>query len=346
MSEGSPKPTEIQREFIKGVPKVELHVHLEGSLSPELWVKIAARHQKEEAVLTVDDVKRKFIYRDFMDFVDVFRQIVELLKTPEDFYDLTCDFLEKSAKQNIRYTEVMFTPWFYVRGGIPFHEMMSAIRRAYDEKKDKLGIEMRMIFDGARNFGPVAVYETFELASKDLTGLVIGVGLGGDEKNYPAAWFVKEFDYARSLGLKTIAHAGETDGEESMLKAIKLLKVSRIGHCLGIKESSELEEAILNKNITLDLCPWSNVATGSLGSIQEHPFNSYLQRNYPITLNSDDPQLFQTDLIREYETMSALYDLDLASIALLSTNAVIGSFLDRSDQEKLIKEISHYADGF
>jgi adenosine deaminase len=328
-----------EEEFILKIPKVELHVHLEGSVTPEFWLDLYIRHSEDNSIPSIDDLRKRFQFGSFNDFISAFRDVIFTFRTPEDFYYLTLNFLNRAADQNIRYCEVMFTPWFLEQRGIDFYEMMSEIDRAAIEIEKKRDVKMKLIFDGPRNFGSKVVKDVFQKALNDKTGRVIGVGLGGDEKNFPALDFIDQFEFARANGLKTIAHAGETDGENSMINAIEKLQVSRIGHCLGITKNSRLEELIQENKITLDLCPLSNVATRVINKISDHPFHDYLKRGYPITINSDDPGFFKTDLVNELLEMNKLKNLSFDEIAKLSQNAVQGSFLTKYNKEKILSEI-------
>lgn len=326
--------------FILQIPKVELHLHLEGSITPERWAKIAARNHLEVEANFLKQWQGRTAYESFMDFLQTYAYVLSAFRQPEDFFDMTSDLLLALARQNVRYCEVMFTPWFFVRQGVDFAEMMNAIDRGAKNVENRFPVEMKLIFDGPRNFGVDVVREVFEMAIKDTTGRVIGVGLGGDEINFPAPMFVDPFNFARANGLQTIAHAGETAGEASMIETIEHLQVSRIGHCLGIQSHSKLENLILEKEITLELCPWSNVATNVISDIQEHPFAEYLERGFNCTLNSDDPSFFGTNLVKEYETMAKLHQLSKKSIVDLTMNAVKGSFLSLGKKSQLLKEIT------
>lgn len=326
-------------EFIQQMPKVELHVHLEGTVTPKFWLKLLNKHGQNGEKQTLESLRKRYEYQSFMDFIYAYRDVLAAFQDPSDLYDLTKQFLKKSANENIRYCEVMLTPWFLTRKGLDFHEIMQEIDRAAREAEKEHGIEMKLIFDGPRNFGKEVVRSVFEQAVNDRTGRVIGVGLGGAEAEYPAKDYVEEFDFARSAGLKTICHAGETDGKQSMIDSINLLKVSRMGHCLGIPKSSELEELILKKGVTLDLCPWSNVATRVIPGIESHPFPEYLKRDYPISINTDDPGFFQTDIIKEFTTMQKLYQLSREQLVEISKKAVTGSFLSNEKKAALNQEI-------
>ena len=323
----------------RDLPKVELHVHLEGTVDPTFWKSLLKKHQTPEFDLPLAEFEKRFQYASFDQFLEVFRDIIFSFKAADDFYDLTLHYLHNAVTQNIRYCEVMMTPWFVVQRGIDYQEMMAEIDRAAKEVESEHDIEMKLILDGPRNFGKDVVKEVFDMAIQDQTGRVIAVGLGGDEANYPAEDYVEEFEYARAHGLQTIAHAGETAGEQSMLDTINLLKAKRLGHCLGIAKDSELERLIEQEGVTLDLCPWSNVNTRVIGSINEHPMYEYLTRGYPITLNSDDPGMFGNSLMQEYETFNNLYHPSAAQLGTLAKNAVSGSFMSEEKKSKLNREI-------
>jgi len=330
------------RNFIIEIPKVELHIHLEGCVTPEFWFQLNKKNEQliEGPLPSIEALQSRFRFQNFQDFIAAFRDVIYSFHTPGDLYDLTCFVIENARQQNIRYLELLFTPWFLVKRGIDFHEMMAEIDRACKEGEEKYGVKVKLLFDGPRNMGPQVVMETFELATQERTGRVIGVGLGGDEVNYPAREFVKEFDFARAHGLRTVAHAGEGGGEKSMLDAIKKLKAERLGHCLGIPKSSKLERLVLEKEIPLELCPNSNVATGTIENLKDHPFETYLNRGYPISLHSDDPGFFQTNLLREYETMAELHKLKPEQLLELSRNAVRASFMSPSEKQTLLCEVN------
>lgn len=329
-----------QREqFILALPKVELHVHLEGTVTPAFWKKLLEKHAESEAVASLASLEQRFRYDSFEHFLHVYRDVIFSFKAADDFYELTRHYLQMAVDQGIRYSEVMMTPWFLVKQGIDFHEMMAEIDRAASEMEAKHPIEMKLIFDGPRNFGKEVVRKVFEMAVSDRTGRVIAVGLGGDEKNYPAPWYREAFDYARAQGLGTIAHAGETAGEQSMLETIQHLKVSRMGHCLGIPQRSELERLIQEREITLDLCPWSNVSTAVIERIEDHPMGDYLAREYPITLNSDDPGMFGNSLLKEYHCLADLHHPSIEQWGRLARHAVQGSFLPGEKKDRLNREI-------
>jgi len=333
-------PSKIS-DFIHQLPKVELHLHLEGCVTPEFWLSLIQRHQTDSQT-TIEDLEKRFVYQSFFDFMDTYRDIIFSFQEPVDIYHLTKFALNHLVRQKVRYCEMMFTPFFFVERGLPYREILNAIDIAAKEVEADHPIKMKLIFDGPRNFGTEVVAEVFEMAAGDHTGRVIGVGLGGDELNYPPHLFQKEFEKAASYGLNLIAHAGETAGEKSMIDAILKLKVSRIGHGLGITKDSLLESLIRENKITIDLCPGSNLATGVINSLEDHPFREYYHRNYAISLNSDDPGLFKTSLNQEYLTMAERHHLTEKDLIQIVLNGISGTFLSDADKKILSTEVESY----
>jgi aminodeoxyfutalosine deaminase len=334
-------PSSKISKFIQELPKVELHLHLEGCVTPELWLKLIQKYQPD-AQTTIQALEARFVYASFFDFMDTYRDIIFSFQEPEDIYDLTKFVMNQLVQQNVRYCEVMFTPFFFVKRGIPYKEMMDAVDKAAKEVELNHPIVMKLIFDGPRNFGTEVVSEVFDMAINDTTGRVIGVGLGGDELNYPATLFQKEFEKAQSCGLKLIAHAGETDGEQSMIDTIEKLKVNRIGHGIGITKNSKLDALIRERDITIDLCPGSNLATGVLKSLEDHPFWEYYQSGYKVSLNSDDPGLFKTSLNLEYFKMAELHNLSEKDLIQIVLNGISGTFLSEVEKNMLAAEVKSY----
>lgn len=377
----------VLKEFIQKLPKVELHVHLEGTVTAEFWLSLIQNRSflkrfaanqgsfhKTKGVgakeyfrklqslcryyrkhffqfpffspYSLNHLAQRYQYRTFEDFLDTYGDILRSFNSVENLKELVKMHLLKSAKQNIRYCEVMITPWFFEKMGFDFFEMMDAMDEGANWVEKRENIQMKLIFDGPRNFGKSVVKEVFEAALKDRTNRVIGVGLGGDEINFPASLFKEEFEFARSHGLNVIAHAGETDGERSMEDAIEVLKAQRLGHGLSIRPNSRLESLICSKNITIEACPLSNIATGCLSEIKQHPLKGYLSRGYQVTLNSDDPALFNTSLNKEFYTAQKVFGLNREALTQLSLNAVNGAFLPRDVKTTMQREVSSFLERY
>lgn len=323
------------------LPKVELHLHLEGSITQERWLSLRKKNHPHAEVLSAEDISNKYRFSSFLDFLNFYAEVLGCLKEPEDFYLMAKDLAENLVKQNILYAEVFYTPWLFTRKGIDFFEMMEAIDQGFQEVESQHDVSLKLLFDGPRNFGHEVVRTVFEQAAADKTNRVLGVGLGGDEKNHPAEWFAGPFNWAGAQGLKKVAHAGETAGEGSIYNAVKILGASRIGHALGIQDQA-LKDFLKEQQVTLDLCPGSNMATRVISSLREHPFKTYYDEGLSVTLNSDDPVFFGTSLVKEFETISQLHHLETEDIVKLVDNAIEGSFAELTKKEELRSKLNQW----
>lgn len=326
--------TPSSRAQIAALPKAELHVHLEGFMDLTSWRAMTER-QGTWTPERQTEMEAHFAFKTFPFFLKCFGAVIFSFTSPEDFYDLTKKALSDLAAQGVVYAEVMLTPAFFVDRGIDFAEMMGEIDRA---AKEEPSVEMKLIFDGARNFGPEAVAHNFKLAAQDPTGRVIGVGLGGDEANFPARLFKEQFDWARAQGFRATCHAGEAAGEESIIEAVEVLGAERLGHALGIRPGSRAEELILARQLTLDLCPHSNQVTGVCLDLNEHPLPDYLARGYRVTLNSDDPGFFRSDLLTEY-AWAQERGLSADQLKGLAAQSFQGSFLEPALKQAWLKRL-------
>lgn len=289
--------------FLTAMPKVELHVHLEGAMPPETLLHLVQQHDLDLPVRTVDDVRRWFTFRDFPHFVEVYVAISGALRTLDDLERLACDFLRGQAAQNIRYTEFTYTPYTHTRlKGWSIHEQHARLNRARQWAQAELGIAARMIFDIAREVSPMegritaqAVIDLFQTADHGLAGL----GLGGYEAANPADKFADSFALARAAGVPLILHAGETAGPESIRLALEQ-GAQRIGHGVRAVEDPALLAELRERQVALEVCPTSNIRLGIYPSLAEHPLPELLRAGLIVTLGSDDPPLFNTTLTDEY----------------------------------------------
>jgi len=321
------------------LPKVELHVHLEGFVDLAFWREMT-KAQGTWTIQRDQEMVAHFGFTSFPAFLKCFGAVIFSFSDPGDFYRLTQRALNSLNTQGVRYAEVMLSPSFFVNRGIDFGEMLSEIHRATQEAETQGGPKIKLIFDGPRNFGLDAVWQTFKLAALDTTGLVIGVGLGGDEANFPARDFCEPFAWAKAQGLRATCHAGETSGESSIFDAVTLLGAERIGHALGITQGGAVESLILEKNIGLDLCPHSNVTTGVLTRLEDHPLADYINRGFELCLNSDDPGFFRTELMKEYLWAKDSLGLRWAQIHQICRNSINQSFLSSTDKQTLLTELA------
>jgi aminodeoxyfutalosine deaminase len=329
--------------FIAGLPKAELHVHQVGSASPRIVSELAARHPG--VVPSDPDELRKFYeFRDFAHFVEVYLAVVDLIRTADDLRLLTYEVAREMAEgQRIRYAELTCTPFTSVATGIPIEAFTEAIEDARVAAERDFGLVLRWIYDIPGESGVPAADATLDFALNHRVDALIGFGLGGPEVGVPRPQFQPHFDAARAAGLRSVPHAGETTGPETVWHALRLLGAERIGHGTTAVEDPTLLAHLAETGIPLEVCPSSNVATRAVAAIADHPITVFRDAGVTVTVNSDDPPMFGTSLNREYEIAAELLGLDEAGVADLARTAVRASFAEEPVKKTLLAEIDAYA---
>lgn len=310
-------------DYIKAMPKVELHVHLEGATQPETLLKLARQHSIALPADTVDGLREWFAFRDFSHFIEVYLKISECMKTPEDIELLTREFLQGQAAQHILYSEVTYTPYTHYKfKGLPFEEQLAAINRARTWAEAELGVTMGLIIDISRNVTPEEGLVTAEWAIQHRDNGVIALGLGGPENGHPPEKHAEAFRRAHEAGVTCILHAGEMAGAESIRGALQVGHSVRIGHGVRCLEDPALVAELREKQIPLEVCPTSNVCLKVVPDFAAHPLPRLIQEGLYVTLNSDDPPLFNTTLTEEYLKVADYFGLDADALEQLSLNAL------------------------
>jgi adenosine deaminase len=324
------------------MPKAEIHIHLEGSIRPGTLLQLA---RKNGIGLSANDeagLRDFFRFRDFPHFIQVYISVCTCLRTPEDFTTIVRELGEDAASQNTRYLEVHFNPETNVRKrGLDFHEMLAGMNRGRAEVRERWGVEMRWIADGVRDSetSPYSVTRTVDwISSLPREAGVVALGLGGNEVGYPPAPFAADFARARAAGLHTVAHAGETSGHATICDSLDLLGVERIGHGIAAIENPGLVARLAQDRIPLELCPTSNVCTGVVANLQEHPFRALDQAGVIVTVNSDDPPLFGTTLTNEFLILARDWGYDAGGLQRIVLNAVEASFLPEDERQVMRDE--------
>ncbi|MFF5449687.1 adenosine deaminase [Streptomyces sp. NPDC012950] len=332
--------------FIAGLPKAELHVHHVGSASPRIVAELAARHPDSKVPTDPEALADYFTFTDFAHFIDVYLSVVDLVRTPEDVRLLTFEVARDMARQNIRYAELTITPYSSTRRGIEERAFMAAIEDARKAAEAEFGTVLRWCFDIPGEAGLEAAEETARLATTD--GLrpegLVSFGLGGPEIGVPRPQFKPYFDRARAAGLRSVPHAGETTGPETVWDAIRELGAERIGHGTSSVQDPELLAYLAEHRIALEVCPTSNIATRAVATLDEHPIGRMVDAGVLVTVNSDDPPMFGTDLNSEYAVAARLLGLDERGLAALAKNAVEASFLDATGKARISGEIDAYTE--
>ncbi|WP_435058686.1 adenosine deaminase [Streptomyces sp. bgisy060] len=334
--------------FIAGLPKAELHVHHVGSASPRIVAELAARHPDSKVPTDPEALADYFTFTDFAHFIDVYLSVVDLVRTPEDVRLLTFEVARDMARQNIRYAELTITPYSSTRRGIDERAFMEAIEDARKAAEAELGTVLRWCFDIPGEAGLVSAEETARLATTE--GLrpegLVSFGLGGPEIGVPRPQFKPYFDVARAAGLHSVPHAGETTGPQTVWDAIHDLGAERIGHGTSSVQDPALLAHLAEHRIALEVCPTSNIATRAVATLDEHPIRQMVEAGVLVTVNSDDPPMFGTDLNNEYAVAARLLDLDERGTAALAKNAVEASFLDAAGKARIAAEIDAYTDAW
>ena len=298
--------------WIARLPKAELHLHLEGTATPETLVALAAARGRR---LALEEARRRFTYRDFFGFLMAFKWVSEQLRAPEDYGFLLADLLRRLRDENVLYAEITLAAGVVLWKRQDVDAVFAALQETLETSgkehpaegpERSRGVEVRWIFDGVRNFGADHVARAADCALRWQRSGVVGFGIGGDEQNGPPELFRETFDRVRAAGMRATVHAGETAGPESIWGALRALGAERIGHGLAAFKDPKLVEHLKEKKIPLEVCPTSNLRTGALrqhtgeADLARHPLVDYCRRGLAVTLSTDDPGLFDTTLNQEY----------------------------------------------
>lgn len=322
-----------------GLPKVELHLHLEGAAPPALIRDLA--RQKHVDLSGIFDARGGYAFRDFWHFLGVYEAATSVLTTPEDYARLTRAVLEDSAENGVIYSEVFLSPDFC--GGRDIHawrDYMAAIAEAATGAEREIGITLRGVVTAIRHFGPEKARETALCAAETMGDFITGFGLAGDERKGEPKDFAWAFDLAREAGLGLTAHAGEWDGPTSVRAAIRDLGVTRIGHGVRAIEDLALVDEIAEAGIVLEVCPGSNVALGLYRSFRAHPIAELDRRGVKVTVSTDDPPFFHTTMRREYEALAEAFDWDEGQFLRLARTAAEAAFCDDATRERILKKLA------
>lgn len=318
-------------ELIKTLPKAELHLHIEGSMEPQMMFDLAARNGILIPFATVDDVRQAYRFSKLQDFLDIYYQGMNVLQTEQDFYDLTMAYLKRVSADNVRHVEIFFDPQGHTDRGIPFGTVVEGISRALAEGSRSLGISSYLILSFLRHLSEEAAFETLKMAEPYLDRF-IGVGLDSSELGHPPEKFARVFAAARDLGLKLCAHAGEEGPPSYVYGALDDLQVDRIDHGNRAMEDSALVKRIIDAGLTLTVCPLSNLKLAVIDRMEDSPIRTMLDAGIRATVNSDDPAYFGGYMNDNFNAVADALDLSAEQLATLARNSFTGSFLPQNEQ--------------
>ncbi|WP_417278226.1 adenosine deaminase [Celeribacter sp.] len=320
------------------MPKIELHMHLEGAAPPAFIRGLAA--EKKVDISGVFDERGAYKYKDFWDFLKVYEAATSVLKTPQDYYRLTRAVLEESVASNVIYTESFLAPDFCGGGDVSaWKDYLAAIKQAADEMEREAGIVMRAIPTCVRHFGPDQAKKTALCAQETVGDFVTGFGMGGDEAMGKQGDFKYAFDMAREAGLRLTSHAGEWGGPESVRDAIRDLKVERIGHGVRAIEDLALVDEIAEAGIVLEVCPGSNIALGVYPKWSDHPIAKLRERGVKVTVSTDDPPFFHSTMRYEFDRLAETFGWEEDDFKDLNKVAIEAAFCDEATRGAVAKKL-------
>lgn len=319
-------------KIIRDMPKTELHIHLEGAIPLVTLHQLIQRHGESESEMTIEDLKRRFTYVDFSEFIDAWVWKNAFIREERDFEEMAYQTLRQLSTQHVKYVEAFYSPGDYRRQGFSVEGITECLLAGKARALQEFGIRSELIVDLTRDHGPKVGMKRIDEVTPYLGKGVIGIGLGGSEKEYPADPYEFAYKEARRRGFRLTAHAGEAAGADSIWAAIKKLRAERIGHGVRSKEDPQLMRFLQHSQMPLEMCVGSNLSTKVVESLGSHPIKEYFDNGLMVTVNSDDPTMFNTSITQEYELLVKKLGFTLADIKRLTLNGVNSSFL--TDEEK------------
>ncbi len=331
------------KAFAAGLPKAELHVHHVGSASPVVVAGLAARYQGATPVPADPALLASYFrFTDFAHFIEVYLSVVDLIRDEQDVWALTYQVAQDLAAQNVRYAELTVSPYSHVTRGIAAEAFCEAIEDARRRAEAEHDLTLRWCFDVPGESGLPAADLTLDVALRQRPDALVSFGLGGPEIGVPRPQFAAHFAAARAAGLRSVPHAGESTGSQTIWDALNDLGAERIGHGINAVHDPSLMAHLGERDIALEVCPTSNVCTRSVPSLADHPLPALVAAGVPVTINSDDPPMFATTLTEEYVVAAELLGLDEAGMADLARAGVRYSFADPARKAQVLAEIDTY----
>lgn len=341
-------PATPDSEFlIRRLPKIELHLHLEGSIQPSTLPEMARRKGRlvrETEDWIADREREGFRYPKFADFLNAFKLLSLLLETPDDYALAAARLVESLHAEGVRYAEVTLSAGVVLWKQQSIDAVFEAVKRAADDTAANLGVRVAWIFDAIRQFGPEHVRAVMEHAARFRDHGVVAFGIGGDEERGPARLFVDIYREARDRGLHVTAHAGESSGPQSVRDAVESLGAERIGHGTSAGRDPATLQLLAERRVPVEVCLTSNLATGVIGRIEDHPLRRFLAAGVAVTLSSDDPGMFRTSITHEMLLAAQHFALSRDEIVGLATNAIRAAFIGDDDRARLLAELARTCD--
>jgi adenosine deaminase len=325
--------------FVRGLPKAELHLHIEGSLEPQLMFRLAEKHRLKLKYASVEELRKAYEFTDLQSFLDIYYEGASVLRDAEDFHALTAAYLQKAHADGVAHAEIFCDPQTHTARGVPMQAVLEGIAGALEEAEATLGVSSRLIVCFLRHLPEQDAISTLQEALK-YRSLFQGVGLDSSEKGHPPSKFRRVFELARSQGLVPVAHAGEEGPPEYIEEALDLLKVVRIDHGVRCEEKPALVERLRAQGVPLTVCPLSNVKLKVFARLEEHNLKRLLDAGLCVTVNSDDPAYFGGYVLDNYLACAAALGLTRAELARLCANSISASLLPSARKAELLEAIA------
>lgn len=335
--EPDPNPGTSARleQLLLKIPKIELHLHLEGAIPAKTLLDLAMKRGNDRSLRTLDDLHKKLTFREFSHFIELWAWMTTLIREESEFEEISYEVLQELSRQNVKYVEASYSPGDYWRQGFSVEGITENLMKGKERAARDFDIKCELIIDLIRDHGPEKGLQYLNAATPYLGKGVIGIGLGGSEQSFPPDPYVPIYKEARERGFRLTAHAGEAAGSHSIRTAVEKLGVERVGHGVRATEDPLLMTLLLEKQIPLDMCVTSNLRTGVCKSIETHPIKEYFRQGLMVTVNSDDPTMFNTSLTQEYVTLVQKLGFDLADLRRLGANSIDASFMSEESKKAM-----------
>ncbi|HEV7138537.1 MAG TPA: adenosine deaminase [Steroidobacteraceae bacterium] len=330
--------------YIRGLPKAELHVHIEGTLEPELAFELAQKHGVALPYASVTDLRAAYDFSNLQAFLDIYYAVAGVLRDADDFYRLALGYMQRAHEQGVIHAEIFFDPQTHTARGIPLSIVVEGLERALMEAERRFGMTHRLIACFLRHLSAAEAQRTLDQVLEH-RGIITAVGLDSSEIGHPPAKFAGVFRHAREQGLLTVAHAGEEGPPAYIHEALDLLQVQRIDHGVQCEEDPALMQRLAREQIALTVCPLSNVKLRVFERIEDHNLKRLLEAGLRVTVNSDDPAYFGGYVLENYLAVERALGLTRAQLAILARNSIEGSFLDAEAKRRWAAAIDVYASG-
>ncbi|MHA2810953.1 adenosine deaminase [Vibrio campbellii] len=327
--------------FIQGLPKVELHLHIEGSLEPELLFELAQRNNIDIPYESPQELRKAYEFEDLQSFLDIYYQGANALRTEQDFYDLTWAYLERCKADNVIHTEIFFDPQTHTDRGIEFETVINGIHRAMQDGNEQLGITSQIIACFLRHLSEESAIDTLQSIIKH-QDKIIGVGLDSSELGHPPEKFKRAFQQAKDARLLTVAHAGEEGPAQNIVDSVEMLRVSRVDHGVRCVEDESLMDALIESKMPLTVCPLSNIKLCVFDEMEQHNIVDLLRKGVAVTINSDDPAYFGGYMTDNFMAVSNAHPMTKSELAQFTINAINASFISEALKAKYRAQVADY----